>query len=251
LSTAPIVTRHAEAQIDGHGGASPAAASKEPTMTTPAAHSESDPAERRAYSSDVAFSPAVKEQQRLRGSRSAYARMESGPGWRTAVDADLAAFLAQQTSFFLGTASASGQPYIQHRGGPPGFLRALDAHTLAFADYRGNRQYITTGNLSENPRVHLFLVDYARRRRIKIWGEARVVDDPAFAAQLAVPGYDASVEQAVVIRIEAWDTNCPQHIPQLLDAKAVAAAIAERDAKIAALEAELRRHRDPAGAIAR
>ena len=124
----------------------------------------------RPSSGSVAFSPAVKEQQRLRGSRDGYARLESGPGWRTAIDADLAAFLAQQTSFFLGTASASGQPYIQHRGGPPGFLRVVDAHTLAFADYRGNRQYITTGNLTENPRVHLFLVDYARRRRIKIWG---------------------------------------------------------------------------------
>jgi hypothetical protein len=210
----------------------------------------------RAVPSDVAFSPAVKEVQRARGSRTAYARMEAGAGWRTAIDADLAAFIAAQTSCFLGTASADGQPYIQHRGGPPGFLRVLDERTLAFADYRGNRQYISTGNLSENPRIHLFLIDYAHRRRIKIWGEARVVaDDTAFAASLAVPGGEGGegggqggkgggrVEQAIVIRVDAWDVNCPQHIPQLVDAKAVAAALADRDAKIAALEAELRRLR--------
>ena len=195
-------------------------------------------------SSDVAFSPAVKEVQRARGSRAAYAKMEAGGGWRTAIDAGLAAFIAEQTSCFLGTASADGQPYIQHRGGPPGFLRVLDDRTLAFADLRGNRQYITTGNLAENPRVHLFLIDYAHRRRIKIWGTARVVaDDPAFAASLLPPGGDGRVEQALVIQVEAWDVNCPQHIPQLVDAKAVAVALAERDAKIAALEAELRRLR--------
>lgn len=195
-------------------------------------------------SSDVAFTPAVKALQRARGSRDAYARMEAGGGWRTAIDATLAAFIAEQVSFFLGTASAAGQPYIQHRGGPPGFLRVLDEHTLAFADLRGNRQYISAGNLSENPRVHLFLIDYARRRRIKIWGEARVVaDDPELAAALAPPGEAARAEQAIVIRVDAWDVNCPQHIPQLVDAGAVAAALAERDAKIAALEAELRRLR--------
>jgi predicted pyridoxine 5'-phosphate oxidase superfamily flavin-nucleotide-binding protein len=195
--------------------------------------------------SDVAFTPAVKELQRARGSRAAYARMEARGGWRTAIDAGLAAFIAAQTSCFLGTASRDGQPYIQHRGGPPGFLRVLDERTIAFADLRGNRQYISTGNLSENPRVHLFLIDYAHHRRIKIWGTAKVVaDDPAFAASLAPPGGDAdAVEQAIVIHVEAWDANCPQHIPQLVDAAAVAAALAERDAKIAALEAELRRLR--------
>jgi len=191
--------------------------------------------------SDVAFTPAVKEVQRARGSRAAYARMEAGAGWRTAIDADLAAFIAEQTSCFLGTASADGQPYIQHRGGPPGFLRVLDEQTLAFADYRGNRQYISTGNLTENPRVHLFLIDYAHRRRIKIWGEATVVPDAAFAASLSPPGLRA--EQAIVICVHAWDINCPQHIPQLLDARSVAASLAERDARIAALEAELARLR--------
>lgn len=196
-----------------------------------------------AIPSDVAFTPAVKEVQRARGSRTAYARMEAGAGWRTAIDAGLAAFIAEQTSCFLGTASADGQPYIQHRGGPPGFLRVLDEHTLGFADLRGNRQYITTGNLSENPRVHLFLIDYAHRRRIKLWGTARAIaDDPALLASLA-PSPDAHAEQAIVIQVDAWDVNCPQHIPQLVDAAAMAAALAERDARIAALEAELRRLR--------
>jgi predicted pyridoxine 5'-phosphate oxidase superfamily flavin-nucleotide-binding protein len=195
-------------------------------------------------SSDVAFTPAVKEVQRRRGSRRGYERMEETGGWRTEIDGELAAFVAAQTSCFLGTASADGQPYIQHRGGPPGFLRVLDPTTIAFADYRGNRQYITTGNLGENPRVHLFLIDYARRQRVKIWGEARVVeDDASLIASLLPADSDARAEQAIVIRVRAWDRNCPQHIPQRFEAAAVAAALAERDAKIAALEAELQRLR--------
>ena len=213
---------------------------------------EASPAASRPVPSDVAFTPAVKAVQRARGSREGYARMEARGGWRTEIDDDLAAFIAEQTSCFLGTASADGQPYIQHRGGPAGFLRVQDARTLAFADLRGNRQYISTGNLSENPRVHLFLIDYAHRRRIKIWGTAEVVTgDAALAAALASPGVDAgaSVEQVIVIHVEAWDANCPQHIPQLLPVEAVAAALAARDGRIATLEAEVRRLRagpDPA-----
>jgi predicted pyridoxine 5'-phosphate oxidase superfamily flavin-nucleotide-binding protein len=168
--------------------------------------------------------------------------MEARGGWRTEIDDGLAAFIAEQTSCFLGTASADGQPYIQHRGGPPGFLRVTGARTIAFADLRGNRQYISTGNLSENPRVHLFLIDYAHRRRIKIWGKAEVITgDAALAAALASPGDLAAVERVIVIHVEAWDANCPQHIPQLLPAEAVAATLAARDARIAALEAEIRR----------
>jgi predicted pyridoxine 5'-phosphate oxidase superfamily flavin-nucleotide-binding protein len=189
----------------------------------------------RSFPSDVAFTPAVKAVQLARGSRDAYARLEAGRGFRTAIDQGLAAFIAAQTSFFLGTASADGQPYIQHRGGPPGFLRVLDESTLAFADYRGNRQYITAGNLSENPRAILFLIDYAHRRRIKIWGEARAITDPGDVAALA-----AGAEHAIRVQVAAWDANCPQHIPELLPAAAVAAALAERDEKISALEAELR-----------
>jgi predicted pyridoxine 5'-phosphate oxidase superfamily flavin-nucleotide-binding protein len=129
------------------------------------------------YSSDVAFTPAVKTIQTRKGSRDAYAHVEENGGWRTEVDDNLAAFLAQTNSFFLATANAEGQPYIQHRGGPKGFVNVLDKTTLAFADYSGNRQFITQGNLSENPKAHIFVMDYAHRRKVKIWGEARVVDD--------------------------------------------------------------------------
>ena len=192
------------------------------------------------FSSDVAFTPAVKQIQTRKGSREAFARVEQNGGWRTEVDADLAAFLAAQDSMFLATASADGQPYIQHRGGPKGFIRILDKNTLAFADYSGNRQYITQGNLSENPKAHIFVMDYAHRRRVKIWGEARIVDDdPALMTSLMPQGYKARPEQVILFRIAAWDTNCPQHIPQKFDAADVAAALASRDARIAELEAEL------------
>ncbi len=190
--------------------------------------------------SDVAFSPAVKAVQAARGSRAIYARAERpGNEWPTTIDEDLAAFLAEQTTCFFASASADGQPYIQHRGGPPGFLRVLDEHRIGWADFRGNRQYVTTGNLSENPRVCLFLIDYAHRARIKVWGTARVIHDAAFAASLAVPGYPGKIEHAIELTVSAWDANCQQHIPQLVDARDVAAVIAERDARIAALEVEL------------
>jgi uncharacterized protein len=193
-----------------------------------------------AFSSDVAFTPAVKAVQARKGSRGAYARVEQNGGWRSEIDEDLAAFLAEQDSMFLATASADGQPYIQHRGGPKGFIGILDKNTLAFADYSGNRQYITQGNLSENPKANIFLIDYAHRRRVKIWGEARVVDDdPALLESLMPQGYRARPEQVILFKVSAWDTNCPQHIPQKFDATDVAAALASRDSRIAELEAEL------------
>jgi hypothetical protein len=193
-----------------------------------------------AFSSDVAFTPAVKAIQARKGSRDGYAQMEQRGGWRTEIDEHLAAFLADQDSMFLATASALGQPYIQHRGGPKGFIRTLDKNTLAFADFAGNRQYITQGNLSENPKANIFLMDYAHRRRVKIWGEARVIDDdPALLQSLMPRGYKARPEQAILFRISAWDTNCPQHIPQKFDAADVAAALAARDARISELESEL------------
>jgi predicted pyridoxine 5'-phosphate oxidase superfamily flavin-nucleotide-binding protein len=192
------------------------------------------------YSSDIAFSPAVKSIQTRKGSRHAYARVEQNGGWRTEIDENLAAFLAETNSLYFATASADGQPYIQHRGGPKGFVKILDDKTLAFADYSGNRQYITQGNLTENPKAHIFVMDYAHRRRVKIWGEARVVeDDPALLASLMPKGYKARPEQVILFTISAWDTNCPQHIPQKFDAADVAAALASRDARIAELEAEL------------
>jgi hypothetical protein len=199
------------------------------------------------YSSDVAFTPAVKEIQTRKGSREAYARVEEHGGWRAEIDDKLAAVLANTNSFYLATATKDGQPYIQHRGGPKGFVKILDKQTIAFTDYAGNQQYLTQGNLTENPKAHIFIMDYAHRRRVKIWGEARVVeDDPALTTALMPKGYKARPEQVIVFKIAAWDTNCPQHIPQKFDAADVAAAMAEasakieeRDARIAELEAEL------------
>jgi hypothetical protein len=193
-----------------------------------------------SYSSDVAFTPAVKAIQTRKGSRDAYAHVEQNGGWRTEIDENLAAFLAETNSLFFATASADGQPYIQHRGGPKGFVKVLDKNTLAFTDYSGNRQYITQGNLSENPKAHIFVMDYSHRRRVKIWGEARAVDDdPALMKSLMPKGYKARPEHVVLFKVSAWDTNCPQHIPQKFDAADVAAALATRDARIAELEAEL------------
>ena len=151
------------------------------------------------YSSDVAFTPAVKAIQTRKGSREAYAHVEERGGWRTEIDENLAGFLAETNSFYLATAAADGQPYIQHRGGPKGFVKIIDKNTIAFADYSGNRQYITQGNLSENPKAHIFVMDYAHRRRVKIWGEARVVeDDPALTKSLMPKGYKARPEQVIL-----------------------------------------------------
>jgi predicted pyridoxine 5'-phosphate oxidase superfamily flavin-nucleotide-binding protein len=190
-------------------------------------------------SSDVAFTESVKRVQSKKGSREGYARMESGGGFATLIDDNLAHFIGAQTSTFLATANAIGQPYIQHRGGPPGFLHVLDPSTIAFADFRGNRQYITTGNLLENPRAHLFLIDYARRQRVKVWGTARVTEERSVLEALTPANYDARVEQAILFRVEAWDANCPQHIPQRFEASDVRALIAAKDARIAELEAAL------------
>ena len=191
-------------------------------------------------SSNIAFTPTVKAIQAARGSREAYARQEARGGFRTAIDEDLIAFLGEVDTAYLATANAAGQPYAQHRGGPKGFIRVLDEHTLGFADYTGNRQYISTGNLAENDRAFLFLMDYAHRRRIKLWGRARVVtDDAALTAALMPEEYRARPEQVILFAVEAWDANCPQHIPQKIDAADVAAAVAARDARIAALETEL------------
>ena len=201
-----------------------------------------------AYSSDIAFTPTVKAVQARKGSRGAYARMERGGSWKTLVTPDLKRFIEAQTSVFLATVNADGQPYIQHRGGPAGFLRVLDSKTLGFVDYVGNRQFISTGNLSENPKAHLFLIDYAQRRRIKIWGRARVVEgDAELTAKLMPPNYKARAEQVMLFEIEAWDANCPQHIPQRFEAADVHAALAERDQRIQALVSELEALRAGAG----
>src|SRR3977135_641871 len=191
------------------------------------------------FASDVAFTPAVKAIQTRKGSRDAYAQAERR-GWRTEIDENLAGFLGEATMFYLAPSSADGQPYIQHRGGPKGFVKVLDSNTIAFADFSGNRQYITQGNLSENRKAYIFVMDYCHRRRVKRWGEARMVDDdPPLLQSLTPRGYRARPEQVILFKIAAWDTNCPQHIPQKFDAADVAAALASRDARIAELEAEL------------
>jgi predicted pyridoxine 5'-phosphate oxidase superfamily flavin-nucleotide-binding protein len=190
--------------------------------------------------SDIAFTPVVKAIQARRGSRAAYARMEEGQGWNTAITPELTAFIAAQSSVFLGTANAAGQPYIQHRGGPPGFLRVLDEQTIAFADLRGNRQFITQGNLAENPKAHLFLIDYANRQRIKLWGEARgVEDDAALLADLMPEDGKSRGEQVLIFRVLAWDANCPKHIPQRFDAVDMARVLEQRDQRIAELESKI------------
>lgn len=200
-----------------------------------------------SYPSDVAFSPTVKSLQERMGSRTAYAKREAAGSWPDVITPDLAEFIGAQTSAFLATANAAGQPYIQHRGGPAGFLRVLDDKTIGFADYSGNRQYITMGNLADNPKAHLFLIDYAHRRRIKIWGTARVVEDDAdLTASLMPETYKARPERAIIFTVAAWDANCPQHIPQRFEAADVAVLIEERDRRIAELEAEVRRLKDDA-----
>jgi len=193
-----------------------------------------------SYSSDVAFTPAVKAVQEAKGSRASYARLEEAGSWKTQITPDLKIFIEAQTSVFLATANAEGQPYIQHRGGPPGFLRVLDETTLGFVDFVGNRQYITLGNLVENPKAHLLLIDYAHRQRVKIWGEVRVIeDDRVLTTRLMPKGYKARPSQVILFNVLAWDANCPQHIPQRLDAAEVATALAERDRRIAELEAQV------------
>lgn len=192
--------------------------------------------------SDIAFTSTVKAIQARHGSRRAYARMEEGQGWESTITPDIAAFIAAQTSVFLGTANAAGQPYIQHRGGPAGFLHVLDEKTIGFADVQGNRQFITMGNLAENPKAHLFLIDYVQRQRLKIWGEARVAeDDPALLDKLMPADQKSRGERVILFTVAAWDANCPKHIPQRFEAADVTRALEQREQRIAVLEKELAR----------
>jgi predicted pyridoxine 5'-phosphate oxidase superfamily flavin-nucleotide-binding protein len=192
----------------------------------------------KSSSCGVAFTEAVKAAQAHHGSRHAYARLEAKGGWPKEITPALADFVARLDTFFLATASAAGQPYVQHRGGPKGFLKAIGPHSLAFADYAGNRQYITVGNLSENECVMLFLLDFETRTRVKVWGRARVVeDDPILLADLALPDYRAKPERAIVIDIVGWDANCRQHITARIRQVECERRIAELEARIAELEA--------------
>lgn len=197
----------------------------------------------REHSSDIAFTDTVKALQEKAGSRRGYARMEDGGGWQTAVTPDLAAFLADRDSFYLATANAGGHPYIQHRGGPKGFLKVIDETTLGMADFSGNKQYISQGNLIENDKAHIFLMDYPNRRRVKLWGSARMVTDDldegrALLEKLVDPGYAAKPERALIFEIEAWDVNCPQHITQRFTEDDIRHATTAMQSRIAELEAE-------------
>lgn len=176
---------------------------------------------------EIAFTPAVCAVQTQEGSREAYARQEGGEPHHERLGEAEAEFIEARAGFYLATVSETGWPYIQHRGGPAGFLRVLDERTLGFADFRGNRQYVSIGNLAGSDKVSLFLMDYAHRRRLKILGHARITEDPEVLARLAVPGYRAKVERGILIEVAAFDWNCPQHITprfSLDELKAMAAA---------------------------
>jgi predicted pyridoxine 5'-phosphate oxidase superfamily flavin-nucleotide-binding protein len=191
---------------------------------------------------DIVFTPAARRAMEARGSLRAYERRLT-EGFPNTVTPELASFIAEQDTAFLATATADGAPYIQHRGGPKGFIKVIDERTLGFADYRGNRQYITVANLSENDRAYLFLLDPARRQRIKLWGRARVVeDDAALVERLFDKGYKAKPERAILFTIEAWDVNCSQHIVTRFSEadieQALGPEMAKMKARIAELEAE-------------
>jgi len=192
------------------------------------------------HPSDVAFSPAVKAQQERLGSRRIYEQMGPGAGWDEEITKNRAAFIRERDSIYIATASADGRPYMQHRGGPKGFLKILDNKTLAFAEYAGNRQYISMGNLAENDRACLFLMDYPNRQRLKIWGRAKFVEDDAeLMARVSDPDYRAKLERVFVFQVEVMDGNCPQHIPARFTVEEMGEDIAALKARIKELEAQV------------
>lgn len=187
---------------------------------------------------DVMFSPAVKAEQARLGSRTSFEDRD----WQTEITDDLRQFLAAIDTFFFATASADGRPYIQHRGGPAGFLKPIGSHMLAFADFAGNRQYITLGHLRENDRAHIFILHFATQQRLKLWGRARVVeDDLALMERLVDPAYKAKPQRAIAFRIEAWDINCRQHIVPRYSEAEIAPAVNQLTQRIKELEEEVAR----------
>ncbi|HKV14477.1 MAG TPA: pyridoxamine 5'-phosphate oxidase family protein [Reyranella sp.] len=190
---------------------------------------------------DVLFSPAVKAEQTRLGSRAQF----EGRSWQTEITPDLRQFLDAIDTFFFATASADGRPYIQHKGGPPGFLKPIGPRTLAFADFAGNRQYITLGHLRENDRVHIFIPHFATRQRLKLWGRARIVEgDLALMERLVDPAYKARPQRAIVFTLEAWDVNCHQHILPRYSEAEITPAVNKLVARIQELEAEVARLKD-------
>ena len=194
---------------------------------------------------DIAFTDSVKAQQEQHGSRQQYARMDRLARGTTLTLAETE-FIAARDSFYLATVGENGYPYVQFRGGPPGFLRVMDAQTLGYADFRGNRQYITLGNLDRNNRAALILMDYANQSRLKIYARIEVInekDRPELMKKLRVPGYDAKIERAMLLHVEAFDWNCPQHITPRFTMDEIQAMNAPLHEHIAKLEAELMRLR--------
>lgn len=190
---------------------------------------------------EIAATPSVKAAQAVNGSRDAYARMESGPVTHDTLGPGEAAFIAARDSFYMATISETGWPYVQHRGGPPGFVKVLGEHQLGLADYRGNRQYTSLGNLAGDDRIAIILMDYPNRRRLKLLGRMRpvsLIDDPELASRLAVDGYGAVTERGFLIHVEAFDWNCPQHITRRYTEAEVATVIATLDERVARLESE-------------
>jgi hypothetical protein len=193
----------------------------------------------------IAFTPAVKAAQEQRGSRQTYAKFEQSGSSNDTVTPEIKEFIAQLDGFYLGTVSSNGYPYIQFRGGSPGFLKAIDEKTLGFADFQGNVQYVTVGNLSENDKAFLFLMDYRHRRRLKVWGRARFVeDDPELIDRLRVPDYNAQIERVILFEIEAWNWNCPQHIPIRYSEQEMTSTVAPLHARIAELEQMLAKYQN-------
>ena len=188
----------------------------------------------------LAFTDAVKEAQRRNGTRRNGERLETHPAENVALTPELMRFIRERDSFFLATANREGWPYVQHRGGPAGFLQVIDERTLAFADFAGNKQYLTVGNLTENDRMHLILMDWANARRLKIWGRAEIVGDAAIIAALTPADYDARPERAIRIRVEAWDMNCNQHITQRFSEQELKPGLDALAQRIAKLEARLK-----------
>ena len=196
------------------------------------------------YTSDIAFTPSVKAIQEKFHSRSSYARMEESSGWQSEVTPQLTQFLSTMDSFYLSTSNAIGQPYTQHRGGPKGFLKTIDSKTLAFADFSGNRQYITTGNLDENNKAFIFLMDYPSKTRIKIWGTAKVVeDDKELLEYLSNTLYRARLERVIVLTVEAWDANCKQHIQQRFTQEDIKSITDPLESKIEELETIIKKNK--------
>lgn len=189
------------------------------------------------YASDIVFTASVKKIQEQYRSRNVYARMEANGSWNTKVTPDLVRFLEQIDSFYFGTANSSGQPYIQHRGGAKGFLQALDDQRLIFADFKGNKQYISVGNLSENNKATIFLMHYPSQTRIKIWGTAQISNDPEIVASVINENYQAKIERAIIFKVKVWDINCHQHIKQRFTAEDIEQLTAPLQKRIKELEA--------------